>query len=332
MGEERRQPVRWGILGTADINRVSFLPAMKEAGGEVVAIGSRSKEKAERFAAEWGISRAYGSYEAVLDDPDIEAVYIPLPNTMHGEWIAKAAQAGKHVFCEKPLTLTAREAEEAVAACRQAGVLLAEAFVYHYHRQTKAVRRLLESGAIGEVKHTDALMQYFFNRDPKDIRLSRELGGGALNDVGCYVLSWARLVMGGSPEAVAAVSVPDPSGVDATTTALLRFSSGRTASVTCGIRMMGGQHARVYGTNGVLEVSHPFHPRQGATLVVRRGDAVEDHSLQLENHSFTDAIVRFQECVRTGEPLEVPGEELVEQARLLEACRRAAEEGGWVNL
>lgn len=329
---EKAHAVRWGILGTADIARISFLPGVKEAGGEVVAVGSRSAEKAERFAAEWGISKAYGSYEAVLDDPGVEAVYIPLPNTMHAEWIAKAAEAGKHVFCEKPLTLTAREAEEAVAACRKAGVHLAEAFVYHYHRQTGAVRRLLESGAIGEVKHTDAVMHYTFSRDPGDIRLNPELGGGALFDVGCYVLSWARLVMGESPEAVAAHSVGDPSGVDSSTLALLRFSGGRTASVSSGIRMNGGQSARVYGSEGVLEVSHPFHPRKGSALIVRRGMESEEHSVEIDNHPFTDAISRFQASVRSGEPLPVSGEELVEQARLLEACRTAAESGSWVKL
>lgn len=332
MSAEKAPAVRWGILGTADIARISFLPGVKEAGGEVVAVGSRSAEKAERFAADWAIPKAYGGYDAVLDDAEVEAVYIPLPNTLHAEWIAKAAEAGKHVFCEKPLTMTAQEAEAAVAACQKAGVHLAEAFVYHYHRQTEAVQRLLESGAIGEVKHTDAVMHYTFDRDPNDIRLNPALGGGALLDVGCYVLSWTRLVMGGSPEAVAAHAVGDPSGVDSSTIALLRFSGGRTASVSSGIRMRGGQNARVYGTEGVLEVSHPFHPWKGSTLLVRKGKESEDHSLEIANHPFTDAISRFQASVRSGEPLPVSGKELVEQARLVEACRLAAERGSWVTL
>ena len=327
--------VRWGIISTADIAGKAFIPAVREsAGGQIVAVGSRTREKAAQFAARHEIPRAYGSYDAVLEDPEVEAVYIGLPNTMHAEWIARAAAAGKHVFCEKPMTMTVAEAEASVAACRKAGVLLVEAFVFRFHRQARVIRRLLDEGAIGPVRHADAHFHYAFAGDPSNIRLRPEVGGGALMDVGCYALHWARFVMGEAPESVAAQAVPHPSGVDATTTAILRFSGGRTANISVGLSMQGGQGGRAYGAQGVLEATMPFHPRPGARVYVRRGNNTEDHSVEsMPQYPFTDAVTAFQAAVRGEAPLPFDTmADILAQARTVVATRTAAAEGRWVSL
>lgn len=333
--------VRWGILGTANIAQTAFIPAVRETvDGEIRAVGSRSLEKARAFAKAHQIPHAYESYEAVLDDPEIDAVYIPLPNTLHAEWIIAAAQAGKHIFCEKPLTMTYDEAKRAVEACKTAGVMLVEAFVYRFHRQSQRLRELLDSGAIGDVLHTDARFHYAFQGSPDNIRLRPEVGGGAFLDIGCYTLSWARFVMGEAPLAIAATLVDDEaSGVDKTAVATLRFSRGRTANISAGIRMVGGQHAVIYGTEGLIQVNEPFHPsptrdgRPGAQLLVERKGTREDHAVPSDKRPFYDALERFHRSVLTGAPLPFDTmQDALEQARLMDACRIAAQEDSWVDL
>jgi len=327
--------VRWGVLGCANIAEVSFVPAVKESGGgELVAIGSRSEERSREFAEKHGFAKAYGNYQAVLEDPEVEAVYIPLPNTLHLEWIVKAAEAGKHVFCEKPLTMTADEARKAVEACERHGVLLLEAFVWRYHRQTRRIREVLDRGDIGNIRHTDARFHFKFNGPKDNIRLRPEVGGGALMDVGCYVLSWARWVMGEPPLEIAATSIMyELEGVDKTTVATLRFSKDRTANVSCSFGMVGGQGAVVYGDLGKLEVTQPFHPRQGgAKILLTRKGTTEEIPVDASVHPFTDAVTTFQECVVTGAPLPIPASDLIDQARTVEACRKAGRSGSWVQV
>ncbi len=333
--------VRWGILGTADIARTAFIPAVRLTdSGEVRAVGSRSREKAQEYAKAHGIPVAYDSYDAVLDDPEIDAVYIPLPNTLHAEWIIKAAHAGKHVFCEKPLTMTYEEAKKAVQACKDAGVMLVEAFVYRFHRQSRRLREIIENGEIGDVLHTDARFHYSFRGDRDNIHVRPEVGGGALLDIGCYVLSWTRFVMGGLPLAVAATSVTDePTGVDKTTVATLRFSRGRTANVSSGIRMFGGQQATIYGTDGQIDVSQPFHPNPpqggwpGARVTVFKRGEVLDRSVPVDKPPFYEAVETIQRSILKDEPLPFDTmEDALDQALLMEACRLSAEEDRWVDL
>lgn len=337
----RTTQVRWGILGTANIARHAFIPAVKETEtGVVRAVGSRNLEKARSYAEENGIAHAYGSYQEVLDDPEIDAVYIPLSNDLHAEWIIRSAQAGKHVFCEKPLAMNYQEVKRAVQACRDAGVLLFEAFVYRLHGQSRRIHELIDGGAIGDVLHTEARFHYAFSGSPDNIRVRPEVGGGALYDIGCYVLSWARFVMGEEPLAVAATMVEDePTGVDKTAVATLRFSRGRTANVSSGIRMFGGQHAVIYGTKGQIEVEAPFHPspgrdgQPGSRIIIQSGGerTVESHAG--EHRPFWEAVVTFQRSVLTGEPLPFAAmEDALEQARLMDACRLAAQEDRWVDL
>lgn len=327
--------VRWGILGCADIARGSFIPAVRETeNGVLQAVGSRSKEKSEAFAREHGIARAYDSYTAVLEDPDVDAVYIPLPNTMHAEWIKQAAAAGKHVFCEKPLTMTYQQAKESVEACQKAGVLLVEAFVYRFHKQSAHIRKLLSENAIGDVLHTEARFHYSYGGPSDNIRLSTELGGGALLDVGCYTVSWSRFTMNEAPVAVAATSVTDEaSGVDKTTVVTLSYSGGRTAVATSGIRMHGGQYAAIYGSQGIIEVTEPFHPRNHSAVRINVYGKIQDESVPTDKLPFTDAITTFHRAILEGEPLPFDvAQDILDQARTMEAVKVAAQEGRWIGL
>ena len=192
------RPLRWGLLGTARINRMVIPPLRASAGNRLVAVASRDLARARGYAQEWGIERAHGAYEALLADPGIDAVYIPLPNHLHAEWTIPAARAGKHVLCEKPLALTVAEVDAMGAAAREGGVVLAEAFMYRHHPQTLKVKELVDAGAIGPVRFVRGTFSFPLTR-PGDVRLQPEWGGGCLWDVGCYPLSFTRFVLGREP-------------------------------------------------------------------------------------------------------------------------------------
>ena len=219
--------VRWGILSTANIGVRKVIPATQKAERcEVVAIASRDGERAAKVASELGIPRAHGGYEALLSDPEVDAVYIPLPNSQHAAWTIAAARAGKHVLCEKPLAMTAAEAEEMVRACATEGVLLMEAFMYRLHPSWEAVRELVASGRIGRLRAVQSWFSYF-NDDPDDIRNVAELGGGALYDIGCYSINLSRMLFGGEPTGIEASVTRDATATDVLTSAILAFDRGR---------------------------------------------------------------------------------------------------------
>ena len=257
-----QEAVRWGILGTARIARRRVMPALAgSAWARVVAVGSRDRQTAEAMARETGIERAYGSYEEVLQDPDVEAVYIPLPNHLHLPWIERAAAAGKHVLCEKPLTLDRQQAERARQVCREAGVLLMEAFMWRWQPRYVRLRQLLDEGAIGEVRLVRAAFSFVLPDLAADIRGKPEWGGGALFDVGCYCINAARWVFGAEPIEVHCFSHVDPQlGVDLTTTGILRFPGGRQAVFDASFEMTGGQRLEIVGTRGTVWVPRPFQP------------------------------------------------------------------------
>lgn len=251
--------LRWGILSTADIGRKKVIPAIQKARRcRVVAIGSRDGPRARVVAAELGITRAHDSYEALLADEEVDAVYIPLPNHLHMEWTIKAAEAGKHVLCEKPLALTAAQAERTVAACESAGVTLMEAFMYRLHPSWAAVREIVASGRIGSLMAVDSWFSYY-NDDATNIRNIREVGGGALYDIGCYCVNLSRMLFAAEPSRVEAAVVRDSrTDVDVLTSAILEFETG-IASFTCSTRMESDQRVHVYGTQGHVSVGIPFN-------------------------------------------------------------------------
>ena len=262
-------PIRWGVLGHASIARKKVIPAIQQAANcDVLAIASRDADRAAEAARSLGIERSYGSYGDLLDDPDLDAVYIPLPNSMHAEWTLKAAAAGKHVLCEKPLAMNEPEAAIVVDGCRTAGVLLMEAFMYRLHPQWVAVRELVGSGRIGVLQSIQAFFSYS-NADPSNIRNIAELGGGALMDIGCYPINVARMMFGAEPTGVQAVIRRDPGfGTDVLTSAVLDFD-GRQATFTCSTQLQDDQRVHLIGTEGRILVEIPFNiPMDRPTRIV----------------------------------------------------------------
>lgn len=254
------QRLRWGVLSTASIAREKWIPGVRSGRrGEVVAIGSRDPDLARRVAAELGIPRAHDSYEALLADREVDAVYIPLPNHLHLRWALAAAEAGKHVLCEKPLALSSLEAERMVGAAEAAGVLLMEAFMYRLHPSWVSTLELVASGRIGRLLAVQSWFSYY-NDDAANIRNIRDAGGGALMDIGCYSVNLSRMLFGAEPERVEAAIVRDrASGVDVLTSGLLTFPGGGSASFTCSIRAEPDQRVHIYGTEGHVSIGIPFN-------------------------------------------------------------------------
>jgi predicted dehydrogenase len=302
--------VRWGILSTADIGMSKVTPAIQAASNsQVVAIASRELGRAAEAATELGIQDAYGTYEELLVADNVDAVYVPLPNDMHAEWVFKAAAAGKHILCEKPLAMSAQEASEMVAACGDAGVKLQEAFMYRHHPSWVEAVRLVRSGAIGELQAVQSWFSYA-NDDPTNIRNRVENGGGAIMDIGCYNINLSRLLFEAEPTNVVSVVRRDPvMGIDTLTSAVLEFPGGRQSSFTCSTRSKEYQRVHIFGTTGRIDIEIPFNiPTDRETRIyVRTGDnppvdpaaeaivfpAVDQYTIQAE--LFADAILHDAE-------------------------------------
>jgi xylose dehydrogenase (NAD/NADP) len=322
------QPMRLGIVSTAHINRLVIPGAHSSQKVELVAVASRDLARAEEYAREWEIERAYGSYEALLEDPDVDAVYISLPNTMHCDWSVKAVEAGKHVLCEKPLSRHPDDVERAFDAAESAGRLLTEAFMYRHNPQTARVRQLLDEGAIGDVRVIRSVFSYSLY-DPDNIRLRTDVEGGSLMDVGCYCVSGSRLV-GGEPTTVHGQAYVGPTGTDWVFTGALRFPGDVLATFDCGTCLPERDELEVVGAEGALFLDDPWHCREPVIELRRDGevdrielDPVDSYRLELENLS--DAI--------SGEaPLLLGREDAVAQARALDALHRSAESSSSVTL
>ena len=253
-------PVRWGVLGAANIAIAKVIPAMQQGRlSRVVAIASRSPEKSREAAKALGIERAYGSYEALLEDAEVEAIYNPLPNHLHVPWSIRAVKAGKHVLCEKPIAMTAAQAEQLRAAAARTGMLVGEAFMVRSHPQWLAVERLIASGRIGSLQLIHGHFSYG-KRDRHDVRSRVEYGGGVLLDIGCYPITIARWMFGREPVAAVATIERDPEfGVDRLTSGMLRFHDGQ-ATFSCGGELVAYQRVELYGERGRIEVEIPFTP------------------------------------------------------------------------
>jgi len=263
--------LRWGILGVARINRALIPPLQASTRNELVGIASRDEGRSKEAAKKWGIPRAYGSYEQMLADPGIDVVYIPLPNDLHTEWTVRAARAGKHVLCEKPLALTVEDVDRIADAARDAGVVVAEAFMYRHHPQTLRVREIVASGEIGRVGLVHGSFTFSIANDA-DYRLNPAQGGGSVWDIGCYPVSFARLVLGEEPVEAFGWSVSNPAGADTTFAGQLRFGSGALASFDCGFHAPFRTRMEVVGDKGSIEVPRPFKPGKDEGIVLNRGD------------------------------------------------------------
>jgi predicted dehydrogenase len=294
--------VRFGILSTAVINDDVIPGFAALPGAELQAVASRSLDRARAYAAERRIPEAYGAYDDLLQSPDIDAVYISLPNGLHREWVERALLAGKHVLCEKPLTVHAGEARELFALAQAQGLVLMEAFMYRHHPQTARLVELCESGAVGEIQFVRSSFSFTVSDPASDIRLSAELAGGALRDVGCYCISLARLVIGEDPESVTAVQAMTPTGVDERTYALLRYPGGAASAFDVSIRSPFHFGASVVGSEAVIEIPSPWYAhRPPEELRIRRPDGrtevLECHgrnSYELEFENFCRAVAGFE--------------------------------------
>jgi D-xylose 1-dehydrogenase (NADP+, D-xylono-1,5-lactone-forming) len=317
------EPVRWGILSTASINSAVIPPLQASPDGEVVAIASREQARADASAAEWGIPRAYGTYDALLDDPEVEAVYISLPASLHVEWSIRALEAGKHVLCEKPFTRDPAAAARAFDAADAAGLLLMEAFMYRHHPQTQRLAALLAAGAVGKVGLIRAT--FCVPLPAGVVQMSPELDGGSLLDVGCYCISGSRLA-GGEPTSVTAHQVVGPSGVDVRFAGTLLFPGEVVAQIDCAFDLPLQQSLEIVGDEGSLRVASPWSCERPA-IAVRRGSETERIEIEdadryrLQSDNFSRAVRGLEE------PL-LGRADALGQARTMEALYRSARQNG----
>jgi predicted dehydrogenase len=327
--------LRWGVLSTASIARVKVIPGIQRGQhSEVVAIASRDPATARRVADELGIPTAHGSYEALLADPDVEAVYLPLPNHLHKPWTIAAARAGKHVLCEKPLALTARDAEEMIEVCDSERVRLMEAFMYRLHPSWVAVRQLIDDGRIGRLQAVQSWFSYY-NDDAANIRNILEVGGGALYDIGCYCVNLSRMLFGSEPSEVRGAVVRDAlNGTDVLTAGQLTFGD-RVASFVCSTRAEDDQRVHIYGTQGRIWIDIPFNippDRPTRVHVAAGGDPPVAPNVETLTFDTADPYTveadAFAAAVLAGEPVPVPPDDAVANLRvmelLLDAGRAAA--------
>lgn len=329
------EPLRWGILGTAGIATRKVIPAMRKTPlARVLGIASRDVARARDAADRLGIPRAYGSYEELLADAEIEAVYNPLPNHMHVPWSIRAARAGKHVLCEKPIALSAHEARQLLAARDTYGVQVAEAFMVLTHPQWQLTRELISRGRIGELRLITAHFSYF-RRDPMDIRSNVEWGGGALMDIGCYPILIARWMFDAEPEQVVAMLEHDPEfGTDRLTSAMLRFANGQ-ATFTCAGQLVPYQRVHLFGAAGRIEVEIPFnapHDRPCRIFVddgsVVGGGSAEVIELPVADQ-FTLQAERFAEAVRGVGVVPATVEGAIANMEVIDALFRSAVSNDW---
>jgi len=266
--------LRWGLLSTARINR-ALIPALRASmRNQLVAVASRTMEQAQAYAKEWDIPRAFASYEAMLADPDVDVVYNPLPNSLHAEWTIQAAQAGKHVLCEKPLAVTVEQVDAIIEAARRHKVFVAEAFMYRHHPITLRLKELIDGGAIGTLRLVRGAFTYNLTRDP-DVRLSRELVGGSIWDVGCYPISFARAMIGAEPVEVFGWQTIGPTGVDVAFTGQMRFPNDVCAQFDCGFRAFYRTDVEIVGSEGILRVTHPFRIEPNEPILLTREGGTE---------------------------------------------------------
>jgi len=326
--------VRWGILSTARIGVAKVIPAMQKGGlTEVVALASRSAEKARAAADGLGIARAYGTYEELLADPDVDAIYNPLPNDQHVPWSIKALEAGKHVLCEKPIGLSAAEGRELVAAGRRHPKLkLMEAFMYRHHPQWRTAKELVETGQIGQLRTIQTLFS-FYNEDPADIRHDPAKGGGALLDIGCYAISLSRWLFGVEPARVMGIVEYDPRfRVDRLASAILDFGVG-TATFTCSTQVAPFQQVQVLGTEGRIELADvPFNaPNDRPCVVVhQRGEATSRIALEVCDQYAIQGDL-FARAILDDSPVPTPIEDAVRNMAVIEAIVVSGRGGDWVR-
>lgn len=329
------EPVRFGVISTANIGIEKVIPAMQQSAHcRITAIASRDLSRASAAAEALGIPKAYGSYAELIDDPEIEAIYNPLPNHLHVPISIEAAAAGKHVLCEKPIALTADEAAKLIGARDHAGVLIQEAFMVRQHPQWLRARELVQAGRIGALRVVQGSFSYM-NLDPKNVRNQAGIGGGGLYDIGCYPIVTTRFLFGADPLRVASQVEFDPSfGTDRLASALLAFPDGQALFV-CSTQLVPYQRMQIFGTKGRIEVEIPFNAPvdRPCRIFVDDGSQPGDASAKLETFEVANQYTlqgdAFARAIREGGPLAFPLEDAVKNMRVIDAIFRAGRSGRW---
>jgi len=327
--------VKWGVLGAASIATRKVIPGMQKGEwSEIAAIASRNLKKAEEAAAKLGIEKTYGSYEELLADGEIEAIYNPLPNHLHVPWSIKAAEAGKHVLCEKPISLTVAEAKTLLEARERCGVKIGEAFMVKTHPQWLRTRELIRKGVIGELRAIVGAFSYF-NRDPQNVRSKVEWGGGGMLDIGCYPITTSRFIFGEEPVRVAGLIERDPDfRTDRLASAILEFPSGQ-AVFTCSTQLVAYQRMQFLGTTGRIEIEIPFNapPDRACRIFIDDGRDVFGAGIRIETIPVCDQYTvqgdAFSRAIREGSDVPVPLEDAIGNMAVIEAVFRAGESGRW---
>ncbi|MBE1441892.1 Gfo/Idh/MocA family protein [Paenibacillus sp. OAS669] len=328
--------LRWGILGCAGIAKRAVIPGIQQSQtGVVSAIASRGEEKAKETAAQLNIPVHYGSYEALLEDDQIDAVYIPLPNHLHKEWTIRAAEAGKHVLCEKPFALNAAEAEEMIAACAKAGVKFAEAFMYRHHPRYAMIKDVIQSGEIGTIRGIHGAFTFNNAKDANNVRYKQFMGGGSLYDVGVYPISAARFILEQEPQAatVHAFFSPEHDNVDMMASGLLEFADGVALTFDCGMWAAGRNVLEILGTEGRIEVPSAYVVRQNADdhfFVTVKGERREVSVPYVNQYALqADDLGR---SVLEGKPQKFDPSDALLNMRVIDACLKSAQERVRVTL
>lgn len=330
--------IRWGVLSTAAIGVEKVIPAMQRAkNGEVVAIASRDGARARQAADSLGIATAHGSYEALLADNGVDAVYNPLPNHLHVPWTIRALEAGKHVLCEKPIGLSTEEAQQLIdAAADHPRLKVMEAFMYRFHPQWRLIKQLVQEEAIGKLITIQSIFSYFMT-DSSNVRNRREWGGGAIMDIGCYPISLARWLFEREPQRVVGTMIFDPdSGVDTLTSGVMDFGSEQsrgTATFTSTIKSAFAQNVRIYGTSGLIEIEIPFNapPDRACRLWLTRSGEREEHQLPAVDQ-YTLQGEAFAQAIINDEPVPTPLSDARANMRVIDAFFESARDECWVAL
>lgn len=325
--------VRWGVLSTADIGLTKVIPAMLTAKRvQMEGIASRSLEGAREAAEKLGIPKAYGSYEALLDDPEIDAVYIPLPNHLHVPWTTKALRAGKHVLCEKPIALSSMEARELLdAAGEYPHLKLMEGFMYRHHPQWVEAARIVRGGGLGEARAIQSFFSYF-NVDGSNIRNKAELGGGAMMDIGCYCISLSRFIFEAEPQRVCGVMDRDPVfGVDRMFSGVMDFG-GATSAFTCSTQLAPYQRVNILGTKGRLEIMIPFNapPDVPCVMLLQSGEQTETLTFDVCDQYAVQADL-MSKAILEDAPVPTPIQDALANMLVHEALMESAEKGVWLD-
>jgi len=326
--------VRWGIISTALIGQEELLPAFKEAANaEVVAIAS-SNSQVTKIAAKFMIPKIYNTYDELLDDQDIDAVYIPLPNALHAHWVKKAAEKGKHVLCEKPAALNEKEANEMIEACKKNGVLFLEGFMYQFHPQHERVKKIIASGEIGDVKMVKVSNRFYLHNQEGNIRLNQELGGGSMYDVGCYCTHTILNILEKEPNKVFVSQGNKNDAVDMSVTGIMHFDNGITALFDAAMDSASNRCYEIFGTKGSIRVPNAFlpHLNKGEATIFINTDEGHTRDEKIVGHQYILQIDYFSSCVKKGDMSIELVNKTLKNLKIMDACFESLKNERFVDL